>query len=217
MDIVPIVAGVARFDADPTGNGVSRWHNVLLAALLFTAVALVGLGAGYLLSVAQGRPEGTPARRTTSSEPTVSASSPTATPARPTVRSGSEIERGRTQDLGYLLGARRAATGLTHVAFDRVQLLRGDAAAKYAREHGMDAEAARSGLVVNENPRSRDLVLAPDVKVFGGVKLAASSDPEPVPLQTLLDALDEQGSSLPLELRFDKLGYVVRVTEKRFG
>lgn len=216
MDIVPIVAGVARFDGDPTGAGVSRWHNVLLAVLLFTAVALVGLGAGYLLSVAQGRPEGTPARRTTSSKPSVSAS-PTATPARPTVRSGSQIERGRTEDLGYLLGARRAANGLTHVAFDRVQLLRGDAAAKYAREHGMDAEAARSGLVVNENPRSRDLVLAPDVKVLGGVKLAASSDPEPVPLQTLLDALDAEGSSLPLELRYDKLGYVVQVTERRFG
>ena len=68
------------------------------------------------------------------------------------------------------------------MSFDRVQLLRGDAAEKYAREHGGDSEAARSGLIVNENPRTRDLVLAPDVKVLGGVQLAASSDPEPVPL-----------------------------------
>jgi hypothetical protein len=217
MDIVPIVAGVARFDGDPTGAGVSRRHNALLAVLLFAAVALVGLGAGYLLSVAEGRPDSTTARATTSSAPSTTASSPAAAPARPTVPSGSEIERGRTQDLGYLLGARRAPNGLTHVAFDRVQLLRGEAAASYAREHGMDAESARSGLVVNENPRSRDLVLAPDVQVFGGVTLAASSDPEAVPLQTLLDALDEEGSSLTLELRYDKRGYVVRVTEKRFG
>jgi hypothetical protein len=103
------------------------------------------------------------------------------------------------------------------VSFDRVQLLRGDAAEKYAKEHGGDSEAARSGLIVNENPRTRDLVLAPDVKILGGVQLAASSDPEQVPLKTLLDALDSKGSSIPLELRYDKLGYVVRVTEKRYA
>ncbi len=206
-----------RSDGDPTGAGVSQRHNVLLATLLFAAVALVGLGTGYLLSVAEGRPDGTHARSTTSSVPSTTAPSPAATPARPTVPSGSEIERGRTQDIGYLLGASRTPDGLTHVAFDRVQLLRGEAAARYAREQGMDVESARSGLVVNENPRSRDLVLAPDVKVFGGVTLAASSDPEPVPLQTLLDALDEEGSSMALELRYDKRGYVVAVTEKRFG
>ena len=107
--------------------------------------------------------------------------------------------------------------GLTHVSFDRVQLLRGDAAEDYAKEHGGDSEAARSGLIVNENPRTRDLVLAPDVKILGGVQLAASSDPEPVPLKTLLDALDSKGSTIPLELGYDKLGYVVQVTEKRYA
>jgi hypothetical protein len=211
------VAVVARHYGDPPASGVSQRHNVLLAVLLLVAVALVGLGTGYLLSLTGGGPDGTSAGRTTSSSPSGSGSAATPTPPRPTVASGSQIERGMTQDIGYFLGARRTANGLTHVAFDRVQLLRGDAAEKYAREHGGDTATARAGLIVNENPRTRDLVLAPDVKVLGGVKLAASSDPERVPVQTLLDALDSKGSTIPLELRYDKLGYVIQVTEKRYA
>lgn len=180
-------------------------------------MALVGLGTGFLLSLTESGADSTNAGRTTSPGPSGSATSATPTPRRPTVASGSQIERGRTQDLGYFLGARRTANGLTHVAFDRVQLLRGNAAEKYAKAHGGNTQTARSGLIVNENPRTRDLVLAPDVKVFGGVQLAASSDPERVPVQTLLDALDSKGSTIQLELRFDKLGYVVQVTEKRYA
>ncbi|MEP6762413.1 MAG: hypothetical protein ABJA93_13740 [Sporichthyaceae bacterium] len=208
---------MARHDGDPPGSGVSRRHNLLLAALVLVAVALVGLGTGFLLSLTDSGADSTSAGRTTSPGPSGSATSATPTPRRPTVASGSQIERGRTQDIGYFLGARRTANGLTHVAFDRVQLLRGDAAEKYAKAHGGNAQTARSGLIVNENPRTRDLVLAPDVKVFGGVQLAASSDPERVPVQTLLDALDSKGGTIQLELRFDKLGYVVQVTEKRYA
>jgi hypothetical protein len=217
MDIAPIVAVVARHYGDPPAPGVSRQHNVLLGLLLFVAVALVGLGTGYLLSLTGGGSDGTSAGSTTSSRSSGSASAATPTPPRPTVASGSQIERGLTQDIGYFLGARRTANGLTHVAFDRVQLLRGDAAEKYARKHGGNPTTARSGLIVNENPRTRDLVLAPDVKVLGGVQLAASSDPESVPVQVLLDALDSKGSTIPLELRYDKLGYVIQVTEKRYA
>jgi hypothetical protein len=211
------VAVVARHYGDPPASGVSRQHTVLLAALLFVAVALVGLGTGYLLSLTGSGPDSSSTGSTTSSSPSGSGSAATPTPPRPTVASGSEIERGMTQDIGYFLGARRTANGLTHVAFDRVQLLRGDAAEKYAHEHGGDTATARSGLIVNENPRTRDLVLAPDVKVLGGVQLAASSDPEVVPVQTLLDALDSKGSTIPLELRYDKLGYVIQVTEKSYA
>lgn len=210
------MAVVARDYGDPPGSGVSQRRNLILAALLLVAAALVGLLIGYLLSLTDSGIDSTAAPRTTSSDPSVSASA-TVTPPRPTKPSGSEIEKGLTKDLGYFLGASRDPDGLTHVAFDRVQLLRGDAAEKYAEEHGGDSEAARSGLIVNENPRTRDLVLAPDVKILGGVQLAASSDPEPVPLQTLLDALDSKGSTIPLELRYDKLGYVVQVTEKRYA
>jgi hypothetical protein len=195
---------------------VSQRRNLLLAVLLLVAAALVGLLIGYLLSLTDSGIDGTAARRTPSSDPSASASA-TVTPKRPTGPSGSEIEKGLTKDLGYFLGASRDPEGLTHVSFDRVQLLRGDAAENYAKEHGGDTEAARSGLIVNENPRTRDLVLAPDVKILGGVQLAASSDPEPVPLETLLDALDSKGSAIPLELRYDKLGYVVQVTEKRYA
>jgi hypothetical protein len=210
------VAVVARDYGDPQGSGVSQRRNVVLAALLLVAAALVGLLIGYLLSRAGNGSDGTAAPRTTSSGSSESATA-TVTPPRPTTKSGSEIEKGLTRDLGYFLGASRDPDGLTHVSFDRVQLLRGDAAEKYAKEHGGDSEAARSGLIVNENPRTRDLVLAPDVKILGGVQLAASSDPEQVPLQTLLDALDSKGSTIPLELRYDKLGYVVQVTEKRYA
>jgi len=211
------VAGVARDYGDPPASGVSQRRTLLLAVLLLVAAALVGLLIGYLLSRTGSANDGTAARRTPSSDPSGSATSATATPPRPTGPSGSEIEKGLTKDIGYFLGARRGANGLTHVAFDRVQLLRGDAAEKYASENGGDTATARSGLIVNENPRTRDLVLAPDVKILGGVQLAASSDPEQVPVQTLLDALDSKGSTIPLELRFDKLGYVIQVTEKRYA
>jgi len=204
--------------ADPSEGPSRPSRAVVLAVLLLAAVALVGLGAGFLLSVAEdGGSDGTRVRRTGSASPSPGVTAPPGTQARPTVRAASEVERGRAKDLGYLLGARTGEDGLIHVAFDRIQLLRGDAAAAYARERGLDEEEARSGLVVNENPRTRDMVLAPDVKVLGGVQLAASSDLEAVPLQTLLDSLDSDGASLPLELRYDELSYVVEVREKRFG
>ena len=214
------MAVVARDLGDPPSPGVSQRHNLLLAALLLVAAALVGLLIGFLVSLFDTGIDNTAAPRTTTSDPSnpsATTSSATMTPQRPTGPSGSEIEKGLMKDLGYFLGASRDPDGLTHVTFDRVQLLRGDAAEKYAEEHGGDSEAARSGLIINENPRTRDLVLAPDVKILGGVQLAASSDPEQVPLKTLLDALDSKGSTIPLELRYDKLGYVVQVTEKRYA
>jgi hypothetical protein len=210
------VAVVAHHNGDPLGSGVSQRRGLLLAVLLLVAAALVGLLIGFLLSRTGSANDGAAARRTPSSVPSGSASA-TATSPRPTGPSGSQIEKGLTKDIGYFLGARRDAKGQTHVSFDRVQLLTGDAAEKYAKQHGGDTQTARSGLIVNENPRTRDLVLAPDVKILGGVQLAASSDPEQVPLQTLLDALDSKGSTISLELRFDKLGYVVQVTEKRYA
>ena len=211
------MAVVARDYGDPPGSGVSQRRNLLLAGLLLMAAALVGLLIGYVLSRADTGIDGTAARRTPSANPSSADPSATVTPPRPSGPSGSEIEKGLTKDIGYFVGASRDPQGLTHVSFDRVQLLRGNAAEDYAKEHGGDSEAARSGLIVNENPRTRDLVLAPDVKILGGVQLAASSDPEQVPLKTLLDALDSKGSTIPLELRFDKLGYVVQVTEKRYA
>ena len=210
------MAVVTRDYGDPPGSGVSQRRNLLVAALLLVAAALVGLLIGFLLSRTEMGSDGTAAGRTPSSDPSSPASA-TTTPPRPTGPSGSEIEKGLKTDLGYFLGATRDPEGLTHVSFDRVQLLRGDTAEDYAREHGGDSDAARSGLIVNENPRTRDLVLAPDVKVLGGVQLAASSDPESVPLTTLLDALNSKGSTIPLELRYDKQGYVVQVTEKRYA
>jgi len=190
----------------------------MLAVLVLAAVALVGLGAGFLMSVAGGASDVTTTERPPStgvSSRGVPATAPPTAP-RPTVPAGSEIEPGRTQDLGFMLGARSAGNKI-NVAFDRVQLLRGKAAQAYARKHRISQETAKRGLIVNENPKTRNLVLAPDVRVLGAVRLAASSDLEQVPLQTLLDALDQIGGSLPLELKYDRLGYVVEVREKILG
>jgi hypothetical protein len=215
----------------PANDSQERRRLLLLAALVLAGVSLVGLGAGYLLSVTDDY-RAQAAGRTPSPSPSGSASAPAATSPAPsrsrstvpsvpaprrTVRAASQVERGRTTDLGYVLGARSARDGV-HVTFDRVQRMTGRQAEDYAISHGLDPSLARlSGVVVNDNPRTRDLVLAPDVKVFGGVRLAASSDLEPVPLQTLLDALPSQGGSLTLGLTYDQLGYVIKVEEKRFA
>jgi hypothetical protein len=197
-------------------GSADRRHVATLVALMLVGVALVGLAAGFLLSrTRDDSGSGASAGRTASPAPTT-ATAPASPLPRPTVRAASEVERGKTSDVGYFLGARSLTDGV-HVTFDRVQELTGAAAEKYAREHRMDSSVAARGVLVNVNPRTRDLVLAPDVRVFGGVQLAASSDLEPVPLQRLLDALATRGGRLPLGLTYDRLGYVVKVEEKRFG
>jgi hypothetical protein len=189
-------------------------RSLLLASLVLVGVALVGLAVGFLLSRGGGGAADTTAG--TPSTARTTASAPTSPGVRPTVRAASQIERGRTTDIGYLLGARTRTDGL-HVTFDRVQLLTGAQAQKYAKDHGIDPQTMRHGVIVNENPRTRDLVLAPDVAVYGGVQLAASTDLERMPLQKLLDALATQGGSIPLVLTYDRLGYVVKVAERPTG
>lgn len=190
-------------------------HTAWMVALLLLAVALVGLGAGFLIGFAGGDDPPNAASTTTTGSPVPTSPRPSASspsPARATTRAASEVERGRTKDFGYLIGSQRGADGM-HVTFDRAQLLVGDAATAYAKSHHL---GRRSGgtLVVNENPRTRDLVLAPEVKVYGGPNLNGTTQLEPVPLDRLLAALPSRGGNLPLDLSYDRLGYVVDIREK---
>jgi hypothetical protein len=198
-----------------SGLGASRSQTVLLVSLVLGAVAIVGLGTGFLIGIAGSGSPGPAARRTAVSPSSPSPGQPSAsTPAaRPTVRAASEVEPGRTADVGYLLGSRQAADGV-HVTFDRIQQLAGAAADRYARSHGLSQPSPGGFLLVNENPRTRDLVLAPGVRVVGAARLTGQPEPRPVPLDTLLGALAANGPEMPLDLTYDRLGYVVEVREK---
>jgi hypothetical protein len=181
-----------------------------VVALVLAAAALVGLGVGFLLSVAGDGRAGTTVAREPSPLTSPTTTSPPA--ARPTTRAASEIERGTTSDIGYFIGAQREGDG-THVTFDRVLLKMGKDARDYARRYHKKKPGPDGILLVNDNDLTRDLVLAPDVSVLGTQSLAGSQDPKPVPLRALLDMVASHGDTLLLDLTYDKLGYVVKVQE----
>jgi hypothetical protein len=179
-------------------------------ALLLAASAVVGLGFGGVLSWAG---DDATVAASDPSDPPASTSSPSPTPsATASKRSASEIERGTTSDVGYFIGASDKGDG-THVTFDRVLLLLGQPARDYAKAHHTKKPRKDGVLLVNDNPLTRDLVLAPDVKVVGAQQLTGSPTPTPVPLQTLLDAVASHGANILLDLTYDKLGYVTKVQE----
>ena len=100
-----------------------------------------------------------------------------------------------------------------HLTFDRVQVLAGDAALDYVTRQGQPLPAG-GVVVVNENPRTRELVLAPDVFVSGGPALAGTPGPTELSVDELLSALGNKGRTTVLDLSYDPLGYVVDVREK---
>jgi hypothetical protein len=185
-----------------------RRRAAFVAALL-VASAVVGLGVGSLLGLA-GR--GGTVTASSTSTPRASSSATTSSTASPTARAASEIERGTTSDIGYFLGARTENDG-THVTFDRVLLMLGQEARDYAKARHKKKPKKDGVLLVNDNTLSRDLVLAPDVKVLGAQQLAGSPDLQAVPLQTLLDNVASGGADLLLDLTYDDLGYVTKVQE----
>jgi hypothetical protein len=175
------------------------------AVLVGTAVA--GFGTGTLVGVANDG--GTVEATTTKTSSPPASPSPTATA---TKRAASEIERGTTSDIGYFLDSRVKNDG-THVTFDRALLLSGKAANDYAKAHHTKKPKGNGMLLVNDNPLTRDLVLAPDLTVQGAQLLAGSPDLQPVTLQTLLDTVAGQGAHLLLDLTYDDLCYVTKVKE----
>jgi hypothetical protein len=181
-------------------------------ALLLAAAAIVGLGVGLLLGFAGDGGQTTTATSGTPKSTTSPTAPPTTPSARPSGRAASEIEKGTTKDVGYLVASRSGDDGV-HVTFDRVVFRTGQGALDYARRYHKDPPGADGVLLVNDNQKKRDLVLSPDVTVMGTRALAGSSTPSEVALKTLRDAIARQGHGLLLDLRYDELGYVVKITE----
>lgn len=179
-------------------------------ALLLAASAVVGLGSGAVLGMAGGG--GTTVATSTSTPGTSAKPAPPSSTAPPTARAASEIEPGTTSDIGYFIGTRDKDDG-THVTFDRVLLMLGQQARDYAKAHHKKKPKKDGVLLVNDNSLTRDLVLAPDVKVLGAQQLAGSSTLQPVPLETLLGMVASSGAGLLLDLTYDSLGYVTKVAE----
>lgn len=184
-----------------------RRRAAFVAALL-VGTAIAGLGAGSLVGMVDDGATVAAPSPGTSSPPASPSSTPSATK-----RAASEIERGTTSDVGYFLASRTKNDG-THVTFDRVLLLSGKDAKDYAKAHHTKKPKRDGFLLVNDNGLTRDLVLAPDVKVLGAQQLAGSTTLQPVSLETLLDTVASHGSGLLLDLTYDDLGYVSKVKER---
>lgn len=207
-----------------TPPGLRGDRTVVMVALVLTAVALVGVGTGFLVGLAgtgsrggstSPQPAGPPSRGGTEgpAAPSPSGSRTDQPSGRPTTRADSDVERGRTSDLGYFLGADQRPDGL-HVTFDRALLFFGDEARRVAKDRGLTSQVRHGALLVNQNPLTRDMVLAPDVRILGGRLLAGSQEPEPVPTEKLLSTVATRGEDVLLDLRYDRLGYVVEVRER---
>jgi hypothetical protein len=186
-------------------------RSAAVVVVVLAAALVVGLGVGLLLGIAGG---GGSVQVSASTPPAASSPTDSSSPpsTRPTTRAASEIERGTRQDIGYFVGAGSENDG-THVTFDRVLLKIGRDARDYARKFHKPPPGPDGVLLVNDNDLTRDLVLAPDVQVMGTRQLAESEKATEVPLDTLLEAVASDGSDLLLDLRYDKLGYVVEITE----
>jgi hypothetical protein len=189
---------------DPTRRLADLPVPALVVAVV-AAAAVAGLGTGGLVGAVAG--SGADGRSVTA------AMAAGAAAARPTTPAASQIDRGTRTDIGYLVGAHQKADG-THVILDRVILKLGRDAQAYARATGKPRPAPGDVLLVNDNPLTRDLVLAPDVRVVGTRSLAVSTSPTEVTLRRLLDTIAAQGRNVLLDLRYDRLGYVVEISER---
>lgn len=197
-----------RPEPPPSGNG----GKIALAIGLLFVVALAGLGIGWLLASFGGGGGGS-ASPSTSASTSPSASASTGTSPKPMATS--QIEAGRTTDFGYFLAAATRG-GVTHITFDRAQILVGKAANDYAKAHHMETPVPNDYLLLNVNKKTRDLVLGPEVAVTGTTIMANSTEPVPVSLQTLFDAIKAHGKEMPLDVKYDAHGYVVAVSERFF-
>lgn len=184
-----------------------------MVVALLIVVALAGLGIGWLVAATGG--DGGASKSGASSTPSESPWRSRPASTSPTAKAGSEIESGRTRDFGYFLAA-RTRSGVTHITFDRATLLTGKAANDFAKAHKMETPVPNDYLVVNENPRTRDLVLGPGVKVTGTTFMAHSSEPTPVSLATLLTAIKDHGKEMRVDVTYDKNGFVIAVAERFF-
>ena len=200
------------------GGGRPPWLVPGLVALL--VVGLVGAFAvgratrntGAAVAGAGSSPSASPVV-TPSADPSPSPdpSTSVSVPAGPV----SQVEKGLHQDFGFAR-ATRTVDGWVHVTFDRATLLTGKAANDYAKAHGMESPVPNDYLIVNDNPKLRDLVLAPSVTITGTAHLAGgTSTPQPVTLPAFLAVLATD-HGVPLDVTFDSALRVTAVAEPFF-
>jgi hypothetical protein len=187
-----------------------RQHTPALVGLVLGAVAIVGLGTGALIGWAGGSAD--IPDPTTSVEATRASAdhSQAPTPAPP---ASCHTPAHGSRDLGYFVGARQESTGV-HVSFDRALLYAGQDARHEARVLGLRNQLRHGTLLVNQNPQLRDRVLSPRVQVCGLEQLAGRDRPTPVTVQQLLSAVAARGSTVLLDLTYDRQGRVAHVQEK---
>ena len=128
----------------------------------------------------------------------------------------SEIEAGRTADFGYARSAKNV-DGVVHLSFDRATLLTGKKAIAYSRAKGLGDEVPNDYIISNENPKLRNLVLAPSVVITGtGILANGSTEPKPVTLPAFIAALRNHDDGIPVNITYDKQRRVVKIAEPFF-
>jgi len=126
----------------------------------------------------------------------------------------SAVEPGRKTDFGYVR-AMKTTNGVTHISFDRAQLLTGKKAIAYSLSKGMGREVPNDYIVVNDNQKLRDLVLAPSAALYGSGILRNTSDLVPVTQKEFAKAIAKY-KDIPVNITYDKQLRVVRMAEQYF-
>jgi hypothetical protein len=200
------------------------------AGAVLAAVAL-GVGVGVLAAqVGDGDSTAAPSVEPTAAPTTTAPStarpattspaprSPTPTPTRT-----SDVPASGT-DMGYFRAARtdspsgeeRSAVVLS---FDRVQFLTGEEAEREAKKR--DEEAPNDYYVVNDNTRLREVRVRRDAVVTGDTSFnswAGDRNQQGQRRRTLQELVDfvatQQGQETLFDLRYDRDGFVIAVTER---
>ena len=146
-----------------------------VALVLAVAVGLAGVETAHLLRTRSGPAGGV--RPTPAPAPTASAVSPAparspssgpgtepsaSTSPEPSTAFATDVADGRY--IAYVHEVDAGADPAT-VLFDRAEFLTGDAANRYARDHGLETPVPNDNLIVNDNPLLRLMPLAPDVEI----------------------------------------------------
>jgi hypothetical protein len=126
----------------------------------------------------------------------------------------SAVEPGRKTDFGYVRSIKTVA-GVTHISFDRAQLLTGKKAIAYSISKGMGDEVPNDYIVVNDSKKLRDLVLSPSAAIYGSGIIRNTSDTVPVSLQEFARAVAKY-KEVPAHITYDKQLRVVKMAEQYF-
>ena len=128
----------------------------------------------------------------------------------------SEVEPGRTSDFGFARSAKKVGDAV-HLSFDRADLLTGKKAIAYSRARGMGDDVPNDYIIANDNPKLRNLVLAPSCVITGtGILANGSTNPRPVTLAAFVAAVKKYDEGIPVNITYDRERRVVKIAEQFF-